>query len=202
MNQAQSTVSFYDKELYQFLPSILEVTTTLLNKAARIVTWSIILLFLSAILWCCYGKVDIVVVGEGRLVAAKPSTKTVLTQSDIYKVGGYDVSSLEALVMFENKDIGFLKTGLPVELKVNAFRFTKYGLIEGELVALDYVENSQGLFRGRFKLTRNNVRVKGQPVTLKAGMSVVAEVNIGQRRIIDFILSPVQKILLESAKEE
>jgi hemolysin D len=43
-------------------------------------------------------------------------------------------SALVVEAQVQNKDIGFLKKGLPVSLKLEAYPFTQYGLIEGTLV--------------------------------------------------------------------
>ena len=40
---------------------------------------------------------------------------------------------LEVEVLLENKDIGFVREGQSVEIKIDAFPYTKYGLIDGEV---------------------------------------------------------------------
>jgi hemolysin D len=41
-----------------------------------------------------------------------------------------DEEFLEVQVMLENKDVGLVREGMPAEIKVQTFPFTKYGVIE------------------------------------------------------------------------
>src|SRR5690606_33848677 len=40
---------------------------------------------------------------------------------------------LEVEVFLENKDIGFVHKGMPAEIKIHTFPFTKYGIIDGDV---------------------------------------------------------------------
>ncbi|KAF7767601.1 membrane fusion protein LapC [Pseudoalteromonas citrea] len=104
-----------------------------------------------------------------------------------------------------NKDIGFTYQGQIVEVKIDSFPFTRYGIIEGEVldVSTDAVEDEQlGLyFPVKVAINQQTIQVDGRVVPLSAGMSVSAEVKTGQRRIIEFLLSPVVQHLDEGARE-
>jgi hypothetical protein len=179
-----------DKELYDFLPSVLEVTERPPNKVAQWITWSIIILFFSAIAWACIGKVDIVVTGRGVLQKAVDSKGN---------------ETFHATVQFQNKDVGFLKAGLPVALKVDAFRFTKYGMIDGVLGDIELEQTNRGMqniFKSEVNDLRNKIVSKDKVVRLKNGMTLTAEVKMGDRRIIEYILSPIDKAIQESGKEQ
>jgi HlyD family secretion protein/hemolysin D len=39
--------------------------------------------------------------------------------------------------VLENRDVGFVETGQPVELKIDAFPFTRYGLMRGSVLSVD-----------------------------------------------------------------
>ncbi|KNC67546.1 HlyD family type I secretion periplasmic adaptor subunit [Pseudoalteromonas ardens] len=104
-----------------------------------------------------------------------------------------------------NKDIGFTYQGQIVEVKIDSFPFTRYGIIEGEVldVSTDAVEDEQlGLyFPVKVAINQQTILVDSRVVPLSAGMSVSAEVKTGQRRIIEFLLSPVVQHLDEGARE-
>ena len=109
---------------------------------------------------------------------------------------------LIAEVEILNKDVGFVHEGQSVRVKVDAFNYTRYGLIDGEVmdVADDAVER-EGLgavFRMRIRLLQDEMVVEGKTVRLRPGMSVTAEVRTGERRVIDFFLDPFRRARDES----
>ena len=110
---------------------------------------------------------------------------------------------VEASVL--NKDIGFVKDGQPVEVKLESFPFTQYGLIEGEVthVSADAVQDDAlGLvYAMRASLQRNEILVNQKSTPLSPGMAATAEIKIGERAIIDFFLSPLRKSGQEAFKE-
>lgn len=110
---------------------------------------------------------------------------------------------IEATIL--NKDKGFVEVGQPVEVKVETFLFTKYGTIDGQVldVADDAVEQEEiGLvYPIRVALAESEVLVEGRPVPLTSGMNVTVEVKTGKRRIIEFLLSPLQKYGDEAIQE-
>lgn len=61
----------------QFLPAALEIQETPPSPIGRAITWSIVVLFLLAVIWACFGKVDIVAVAQGKVV---PSDRTKVIQ--------------------------------------------------------------------------------------------------------------------------
>lgn len=137
---------------------------------------------------------------------------------------------LEVEVMIANKDIGFVSPGQRVTVKVEAFPFTRYGTIEGEVVKVstDSVEernatammdaasaarpqnngaskgNTPGqnlVFPATLKLEKRSIRVDGKDIPLSPGMAVTAEIKTGQRRAISYLLSPLGDILSTSGRE-
>ena len=112
---------------------------------------------------------------------------------------------LEAEVMVENKDIGFVKEGQDVEMKIETFPFTRYGLIDGRIVnvSTDAVQLEKGglVYPAKVSLARSVIQVDGRPVNLSPGMAVTAEIKTGTRRLIEFFLSPLLKTGQESLRE-
>lgn len=112
---------------------------------------------------------------------------------------------VEVEAMLENKDIGFVRAGQAVTVKVETFTFTKYGVVGGEVVSVssDAIEDEKrGLLYGvRVRLLSNVVIVKGQAIKLAPGMSVSAEVKTDKRKVIDYLLSPLERHLSEGLRE-
>ncbi len=112
-------------------------------------------------------------------------------------------------VYVENKDIGFVKIGMPVEVKVDSFNFQKYGMIDGtvtEIGADSYKDPSDQETYNKFKVIvtptgKNSIDVMGEEVPLSVGMSVNAEIKIKEKRIIDFFLDPFRKYTSEALRE-
>ncbi|MEH6445252.1 MAG: HlyD family efflux transporter periplasmic adaptor subunit [Oceanospirillaceae bacterium] len=113
--------------------------------------------------------------------------------------------TLEAEVFLENKDIGFVHNGMSAEVKIHTFPFTKYGVIDATIsnVSTDAtLDEKQGLiYKMQLALANNTIQVNGKTVNLIPGMSVTAEVQIGERRIIEFFLAPLLKGKQEALRE-
>lgn len=95
---------------------------------------------------------------------------------------------LEVEAVLENKDIGFVFTGQPAEIKINTFNFTKYGVIDAEVLDLTsdaIADEVKGLvYKLRLKMQQTKMQIDGRTVDLLPGMTVVAEVKTGKRRLL------------------
>lgn len=113
--------------------------------------------------------------------------------------------NLEVEVFLENKDIGFVREGMPAEIKVHTFPFTKYGIIGGEVTTVSddaTVDEKRGLIYGmQLRMAKNALLVDGKEVRLKPGMAVTAEVQTGKRRIVEFFLAPLLRHGQEGLRE-
>lgn len=116
-----------------------------------------------------------------------------------------DSAVIEVEALVDNMDIGFIQPGQRAEVKVDAFNFTKYGLIDAKVadVSNDAVnDEAKGwVYKMRLELERDDILVEGKPVRLTPGMSVTAEVLTGKRRLIEFFLSPLLRYKNESVRE-
>lgn len=113
-----------------------------------------------------------------------------------------------------NKDIGFVKEGQSCVIKVDTFDFQKYGTVEGLVqtvspFSLDEKgnerESQEGNKAGSYPVYVKMISEKlftkdGTEYSLKPGMSVTAEINVGKRRVIEFFLFPIIKYLDEGLK--
>jgi hemolysin D len=114
---------------------------------------------------------------------------------------------MEVEAMIENKDIGFVKEGQPVEIKVETFPFTLYGTISGKILSVsdDAVPLDKGkgvlVYASRVSMDRSTMEVEGKQIHLSPGMAVTVEIKTGQRRVIEYLLSPLVKSMKESLRE-
>ena len=116
-----------------------------------------------------------------------------------------DDERLEVEAMMLNKDKGFVAAGEAVEIKVESFPFTKYGTISGDVlhVSDDAVER-EGLglvFPIRVAMSRETIRADGQDVRLTPGMAVTVDIKTGQRRVIEYVLTPLLRYRDEAIRE-
>jgi len=114
--------------------------------------------------------------------------------------GGLEV---EALVL--NRDKGFVVPGQTVEVKFEAFSFTKYGTVDGRIraIAENAVDDEQqgSTFPARISLDRLYMEVEGKPIPLTPGMTATVEVKTGERRVIEFLLTPLLRYREEAFRE-
>lgn len=135
--------------------------------------------------------------------------------------GGIEVEALIA-----NQDAGFVAVGQAAEIKVDAFPFTRYGVLHGHVreIASDAVVEAEGgplpagsqsrsddpaairasqqlVYPARIVLDRDWLEADGRRVTLTPGMAVTAEIRTGQRRVLDYLLSPVLRTRQEALRE-
>ena len=116
-----------------------------------------------------------------------------------------DQAVLEVEALVENRDIGFVREGQQVEVKIDAFPFTKYGIIPAEVTDLsnDAINDEvKGLvYKAKVTLRESRIRVDQNWVNLSPGMTVTAEVKTGTRRLIEFFLAPLLRYRQESIRE-
>ena len=123
-------------------------------------------------------------------------------------------SQLEIEAVIANADIGFVHPGQSAKIKVDTFTFTRYGLIDGNLLSVSPdstpdaaasdapgVRSREPGFTARVGLDRTSMKIGDQVVPLRPGMAVTVEINTGERRIIDYLLSPLLRYTQESMRE-
>jgi hemolysin D len=116
-----------------------------------------------------------------------------------------DEAEVTAEVVIENKDVGFVHVGQAVEVKLETFNFTRYGTVPATVqrMAADAVNDEKrgAIFPATLKLARADIDVDGRRIRLSPGMDLTAEVKTGRRRVIEFLLSPLQTTTSQSLKE-
>lgn len=141
----------------------------------------------------------------------------VVQQLAVHTVGGVVTPAQQLLIVVpqdhpieveaqvNNKDVGFVREGQSVEIKVETFQFTLYGTIPGHVLTVsdDAVSIEKGglVYPTRVAMDQSTIQVEGKSVNLSPGMAVTVEIKTGQRRIIEYLLSPLLKSVKESLRE-
>jgi hemolysin D len=129
----------------------------------------------------------------------------VVTEAQPLMVIVPDGAQVTAEVTLENKDIGFVNTSQEATIKLETFPYTRYGTVNATVktVTADAVNDEKrgAIFPVTLNLNNTTIDVDGRPIKLSPGMNLTAEIKTGKRRIIEFLLSPVQRATSESLRE-
>ncbi len=136
----------------------------------------------------------------------------VVTQAQPLMVIVPDEAQVTAEVTIDNKDIGFVNTGQDVTVKLETFAYTRYGTIPAKVsrVSADAVVDDKrqvsgiannAIFPATLTLGKSSINIDGKQLRLFPGMNITAEIKTGKRRVIDYLLSPIQQAGGESLRE-
>jgi hemolysin D len=144
----------------------------------------------------------------------------------ITPVGG----KLQVEALIPNLDIGFVKPGQPAVIKVDAFPFTRFGVLHGKVekiasAAISEHEAKRALANATASATVDQAppTAPGQPesfvfpitvaldetamkidsavIPITPGVTLSVEIKTDSRRVIDYLLSPLAKVASEAARE-
>jgi len=172
-----------------------------------------------------------------RLQALTAPVDGVVQQLAVHTVGGVVTpaqallvivpsdSRLEIDAMVSNRDIGFVRAGQEVEIKVDTFNFTRYGLLHGKVLSVseDAIirdkpqdradraaptppdtsepKGQELTYSARISLDRTRMQIDERMVNLSPGMAVTAEIKTGSRTILSYLLSPLLRYRQEALRE-
>jgi len=126
--------------------------------------------------------------------------------------------TLRAEALLANEDVGFVEVGQRVKLKLAAFPFQKYGMLEGRVAQISADAMGQGeaaratgtnpltapaqTYKAVIELNEQSLRLpNGRHMDIAPGMAVTAEIHQGRRTVIEYLLSPVQRVATEAGRE-
>ncbi len=125
---------------------------------------------------------------------------------------------LQAEVLVRNEDVGFVHVDQRVKLKLAAYPFQKYGMIDGTVTHIgpdaadlaggaakpsgETPDTGSGLrYKALVRLDSQQLETDGKRLRLSPGMQAIAEVHQGQRTVMEYLLSPVLKAWQEAGRE-
>ncbi len=120
-----------------------------------------------------------------------------------------------------NADVGFVRAGQRVKVKVETYNFTRYGLVDGHVVGVSHdaidpddqhpaasdgqagatATRGSPSYVARIALDQTGMMIDGHREALRPGMAITAEIRTGTRSIIDYLLSPIARRTQESLHE-
>jgi hemolysin D len=100
-----------------------------------------------------------------------------------------------------SSDSGFVKEGMPVKIKFDAYPFQEHGIVSGKVSKISpsskVSKTPQGeidTFDLEITLKQPYIQSGNKRIPIKAGQTANAEVVVRQRRVIDFVIEPFQKL--------
>ena len=116
-----------------------------------------------------------------------------------------DDSKLVAEVKLANRDAGFVDIGQKTRIKVETFEFTKFGAIDGTVIDVSpdaVVDEKLGpVYLAKVELAQQHLTVRGREAPLQPGMTVTADIQTGERRLLEYVLGPMLRYRDESLRE-
>lgn len=147
------------------------------------------------------------------------TTGGVVTPAQVLMVVVPEQAHVTAEVTLENKDVGFVNLGQSASIKLETFPYTRYGTVDAQVTTItadavmqqpsvkpdeDGKTQATGggaVFPATLTLAAHTLDVDGKAIRLMPGMNLTAEIKTGKRRIIEYLLSPVQSHAQESLRE-
>ncbi len=94
-----------------------------------------------------------------------------------------------------NQDIGYVKKGQRTSVKFDTYDYQEYGKLEGEVIYIspDTFQHEQlgDIYTVQIELSKDVMNKRYQAVNWQSGVEGTAEIRVGERRIIDFFIEPV-----------
>ena len=140
---------------------------------------------------------------DGVVFDLKPTAIGFVAQSSTPIMKVVPNAKLQAKVEIANSDIGFVRAGMPVDLSLDSFPATDFGVLEGKVkqIGSDALPPDQALNRSVYRypavislLTQELTVKNGQKLPLQVGMSVQAHIKL---RKVTYL-----QLLLESFKDK
>ncbi len=119
--------------------------------------------------------------------------------------------ALVAEVWLANQDAGFVSSGQVAKLKLASFPFQRYGMLDARVVRIsaDSTERTGDAakagvayaYRAQLEPLTQELRLGEARHALLPGMQLTAEIKLAERTVLEYLLSPVQKIAAEAGRE-
>lgn len=117
-----------------------------------------------------------------------------------------DNAALEAQVQIAPRDIGFVREGQPVNIRVTSFDYSRFGFVKGHLkrVSASSIvssDNKTSYYQGLIELDHPYVGdVPGRNL-LQSGMSIEAEILTGEKTLLVYLVKPLIDVVSMSFHE-
>lgn len=140
------------------------------------------------------GLITDVHVTKGELISAGQPLVTMVRDS----------APLEGVAMVDNKDIGHLHKGQDVKIKYFAYPYQDYGIQEGVITDIATTPDAKkgNKYEVRIALKSETIQKRGEkPKQLEIGLQGIADIKVGEKRLIELVFSPVSKFFAKSDED-
>jgi HlyD family secretion protein len=119
-------------------------------------------------------------------------------------------AALEAEVKIDALDIGYIKAGDVVHVKLDAFPFQKHGALDGQVrtISEDAFRRDSGApgaldayYLSRIAYGDSQLKKMPDKARLLPGMTLSAEIVVGKRSVMSYLIWPLTKAMNESIRE-
>lgn len=111
-------------------------------------------------------------------------------------------ASLVLSTTMPSGEAGFVRVGMPVQIKFDAFPYQDYGVVPGRVTTISpdvrMDEKLGAVYRVDITIDRSALSEKQQKLQFKTGQTASAEIVTRQRRIIDVLLEPIKRLQAEN----
>lgn len=112
-------------------------------------------------------------------------------------------------VKINPSDVAFLKPGLPATVKIDAYDYTIYGMLNGELTYLSPDTLREETSKEDIKYYRGTVRTydsklnnpRNEKIEIIPGMTAVVDIKTGERTVLQYLLKPIIRGVSSSMHE-
>ncbi|WP_392530628.1 HlyD family efflux transporter periplasmic adaptor subunit [Nostoc sp. C117] len=110
-------------------------------------------------------------------------------------------------VFITNKDIGFVRKGMKVDVRIDSFPYSEFGDIKGQVIevgsdALPPDQTHQFYrFPARISLDKQSLIIKGKSVYLQSGMSISANIKVREERTVLSLFTELFTKQIDALKE-
>ncbi len=148
------------------------------------------------------GVVSTIMVSQGQSIEENSLLATILPTD----------FKLEANLFIPSSSLGFIKLGMPVSLRYQAYPYQKFGQHKGVIAEISsnavqinelkslgiysqqFNNEKDAYYRVKVKLENQNILAYGQSYPLQIGMSLEAYIMLEDRKIYEWILEPLFSI--------
>lgn len=110
-------------------------------------------------------------------------------------------------------DIAYIRKGLPAAIKLDAFDYSIYGVLRGQVIYISPDALSEKTQQGEQAYYRAHIRIDevalaarnrehtGKPVEIQPGMTATVDITTGSQTVLAYLTKPITKTLSESLSE-
>lgn len=114
-------------------------------------------------------------------------------------------TGVEVETRISTQDVGFVKVGDPVKIKILTYDFARYGELQGKVAAVSattfFDKDNLPYYKGTITLNQQYLQSRNGKLVLKPGMTVQADITTGEKTVLDYLLKPIHASLMSALHE-